>query len=92
VEKLDGNGLSKYIKKGDKRGTKINKIDGDLGGTSFRKTLNPKVEQFNISNLDLGTMQWQHVWVFDKHLCKILIVKYVIGQILIVKLITGRIM
>ncbi len=90
--KLDGNGLSKYRERGDKRSTKINKIDGDLGGTSFRKTLNPKVEQSNISNLDLGTMQWQHVWVFDRHLRKNLIVKFIIGRILIVKPIIGRIM
>jgi hypothetical protein len=44
VAKLNGNGLSKYIERGDKKGTKINKIDGDLRETSFRKTLNPKVE------------------------------------------------
>jgi hypothetical protein len=53
VEKLDSNSLSKCIEKGDKRGTKISKIDGDLGGTSFKKILNPKVEQSKISNLDL---------------------------------------
>jgi hypothetical protein len=89
VAKLDGNDLSKYIERGDKKGKMINKIDGDLGGTSSRKTLNPKVEQSSISNLDLGTMQWQNVWVFDRHLCKILIVKFIIGQILITKFIIG---
>jgi hypothetical protein len=68
VEKLEGNNLPKYIEKGNKRGTKISKIDGDLGGTSFRKTLNPKVEQSRICNLDFETMQWQHVQVFDSHL------------------------
>ncbi len=69
MEKLDGNNLSKCIEKGDKRGTKISKIDRDLGGTSFKKILNPKVEQSRISNLDFETMQWQHVrQAFDNHL------------------------
>jgi hypothetical protein len=63
--------MNEAMHTGMTRGTKNNKIDGDLGRTSFRKTLDPKVEQSNISNLDLGTMQWQYVWVFDMHLCKI---------------------
>lgn len=68
MEKLDDKNLPQCIDKDDKKSTKISKIDGDLGGTSFKKTLNPKVEQSRISNLDFETMQWQHVRAFDKNL------------------------
>jgi hypothetical protein len=60
--------LAKVHKERRQKGDKDKQIDGDLGGTSFKKTLNPKVEQSRISNLDFETMQWQHVRAFDSHL------------------------
>jgi hypothetical protein len=53
--------------------------DGDWPKT---QTLNTKVEQFNISNLDIWAMWWQHVWAFDNLSCETLTIKLIIGQIM----------
>jgi hypothetical protein len=92
-KKLNGNNLPKYIERGGEGGIYITKLMviipnwplgyNDSNGEDWpkRQTLNPKVEQFNIFNLDIGIMRWWHVWIFDNLLCETLMIKVMIGCI-----------
>ncbi len=78
--------MPKYIEKGSEGGIEINKTNGSNkcndGDWPKWQTLNPKVEQFNISNLDIWAMLLSHlfsrmyrsssfrVWNWLKFACK----------------------